>query len=196
MFNKTLILVSFCMVCCQSASFRNLTDELGAVADWLSPTERASFARLSKACRDGVEQMENQKVLKLISILSNITSDTFPDGIQMITPLAFDLIYNKRSKAFFNRFELILHIVNTDIRQRLNRNQARDLFRALNVYFFGDEAPHESAAHESSNRTIEQIGLIIASRQIVYSLLKQPEPPGNMYGVWMYTLTVMYEHWI
>eukprot|EP01083_Nonionella_stella_P113079 333212_1 len=119
MFNKTLIIVSFCMVYCQSAGFYNLTDELGAVVALLSPTERESFAQVSKACRDGVkyqEQMENQKVLKLISMLSNISSDA---DIQMIEPLAFDLIYNKRSKVFFNRLELIMHIINTDLRHRL-----------------------------------------------------------------------------
>eukprot|EP01083_Nonionella_stella_P215796 776341_1 len=230
MFNKTLILVSFCMVCCQSASFRNLTDELGAVADWLSPTERASFARLSKACRDGVEQMENQKVLKLISILSNITSDTFPDGIQMITPLAFDLIYNKRSKAFFNRLEGIMDIINTDLRHRLKPHQIRDLFRALNVYSANKYTFVAEGRHESSNRTIEQLLLTIASRGIAHALVPSNLLPNvnesahltppyddddtwmmgsfsnwrsdsnntdpDVFGAWVYTLAVMYEHWI
>eukprot|EP01083_Nonionella_stella_P071152 190950_1 len=202
MFNKTLILVLFCMVyCCQSACFYNLTDELGGVAALLSPTDSASFAQVSKACGDGVkyqEELENQMVLKLISILSNITSD---DDIQMIEPLAFELIYNRRSKVFFNRLERIMHIINTDLQHRLKPHHIRDLFRVLNVYPADKETFIAEGRHESSNRTNEQLLLTIASRGIVHALV-----PSNMscfwntdpdvFGAWVYTLAVMYEHWI
>eukprot|EP01083_Nonionella_stella_P071151 190949_1 len=234
MFNKTLILVLFCMVyCCQSACFYNLTDELGGVAALLSPTDSASFAQVSKACGDGVkyqEELENQMVLKLISILSNITSDTFPDGIQMIKPLAFELIYNRRSKVFFKRLGGIMHAIKTDLRHRLKPHQIRDLFRALNVYSANKYTFVAEGRHESSNRTIEQLLLTIASRGIAHALVPSNLLPNvnesahltppyddddtwmmgsfsnwrsdsnntdpDVFGAWVYTLAVMYEHWI
>eukprot|EP01083_Nonionella_stella_P317255 1154105_1 len=231
MFNKTLILVLFCMVyCCQSACFYNLTDELGGVAALLSPTDSASFAQVSKACGDGVkyqEELENQMVLKLISILSNITSD---DDIQMIEPLAFELIYNRRSKVFFNRLERIMHIINTDLQHRLKPHHIRDLFRVLNVYPADKETFIAEGRHESSNRTNEQLLLTIASRGIAHALVPSNLLPNvnesahltppyddddtwmmgsfsnwrsdsnntdpDVFGAWVYTLAVMYQHWI
>eukprot|EP01083_Nonionella_stella_P268042 905782_1 len=231
MLYKLVIFAALCMVHCESVHFGNLTDELNRVVALLSPTEIASFAQLSKACGKCVqyqEEMDQQKVLKLMSIVSNITSDAFDDDIQKIEPLASELIYKRRSKSFFNRLERIIHFIKTDLRRRLNPHQIRHLFRVLNVYSANKDT-FVAEGRSTANRTIEQHLLTIASRGMAHALVPsyllpnvnesahitlyhndgwidgvynwRSNPNGTvfkpaMYSAWVYTLAVMYQHWI
>eukprot|EP01083_Nonionella_stella_P158294 515038_1 len=123
---------------------------------------------------------------------------------------------------------LIMKIINSYLQHILKTHHIRELFRVLNVYSANKDT-FVAEMRSTSNRTIEQHLLTIASRGMAHALVPsyllpnvnesahitlyhndgwidgvynwRSNPNGTvfkpaMYSAWVYTLAVMYQHWI
>eukprot|EP01083_Nonionella_stella_P006668 19327_1 len=220
MANQTLIFVLLFLISwCRSTMFRNLSEELRHALLFVEPKERESFAQISKPCLNAVdyyESMEQETVSTITQIITNMSSTTFDQQIQIIAPLASEL-FHKRSKVFFTALPDIVLVIKQQLLPILHAQQITNLLNALNVYSADKITLTSEVLSNSMTCTNEQFFLIIASRAIVPALFPFDVFPHSdmMYrafpdktnetglntmdpttGSWVYTFAVMYEHWI